>query len=69
MSFPAPPVQTPFFLDDRKTIAPPWLRFFQQISTALNGTAVTGSLGGNTALASLISNLSTQGIVNDQTSP
>ncbi len=70
MSFPAPPVQTPFIDGNTKNISTPWLRWLQQITLALNPvTPVTGSRSTDAALTSLLENLASQGIVRNESTP
>lgn len=70
MKFAAPPLRTPFE-DEKGNMSRPWLEWFQAVSVALSGVnaPITGSRGGNAALASLITQLAAQGIVQDSTTP
>ena len=70
MDFPAPPVQTPFNIVNG-AMPYPWLRWFQEVATALGYTApaVTGSRGGNAALASLLTGLAGAGLIVNNSTP
>jgi hypothetical protein len=72
MKFAEPPIRTPF--NDPKqsgTISAPWQKWMQGVSIQLSTatTPVTGSKGGNAALASLIAVLVSKGIIADQSTP
>jgi hypothetical protein len=70
--FAAPPVRTEFPQTGSPNLfSRPWLQWFQAISTALTSTppVITGSRGGNVALASLLTQLSSAGVVVDRTTP
>ncbi len=78
VTFQPPPVRTPF--PDVKqwqatgTPAWPWMQFFLAIAARFNALfadppAVTGSRGGNAALASLLTELAKQGYIVDKTTP
>jgi hypothetical protein len=68
--FTAPPIRTEFSQPGNgKLFSRPWLQWFQSVSAALSTTppVVTGSRGGNAALASLLTQLDAAGIIKDQT--
>lgn len=71
ITFPAPPVASPFLVDDGQgnlIITRPWTQWLQAVSVQLSAAGpVTGSKGGNAALANLISVLKAKGIIGDQT--
>lgn len=71
-TFQGPPIRTPF--TDPKSGQPvwAWMQFFLSIVTKFNllfenPPAVTGSRGGNAALASLLTALDAQGYIKDNT--
>jgi hypothetical protein len=70
VTFPAPPVRTPF-QDDKGNISRPWIEWMQKISVQLSTgvPAIAGSRGGNAALASLLTVLAEKGFITDSTTP
>lgn len=72
-TFEAPPNRTEFpQVANEKIFSRPWLNWFQSISDKFNllfahPPSVTGSRGGNVALASLITQLAAQGYIKDDT--
>lgn len=73
--FDAPPYRTPYPLDQKSGIfSRPWINWFQDIAAKFNflfanPPEVTGSRGGNAALASLLTSLAAQGYIKDSTTP
>lgn len=70
--FPAPQIRTAFSDDKQPHLfSRPWVQWFQAITNKFNAIPpeVTGSRGGNAALASLLTNLDTLGIISDKTTP
>ena len=73
--FDAPPYRTPFPQEATPTIfSRPWINWLQSITDRFNAMfaappVVTGSRGGNAALASLLTALAAQGYVKDETTP
>lgn len=67
--FPAPPIRT-IFPDQgaQQLFSRPWVQWFQAITNYFNSPIiVTGSRGGNQALANLLIALNDKGIIKDNT--
>ena len=73
MQFEAPPVRTAFPQAAAPTLfSRPWIQWFQLLTDRFNALfanppIVTGSRGGNAALASLLTSLAAQGYIVDKT--
>jgi len=70
--FPAPPDRTDYpQANNPGKFARPWIQWFQAITNQFNATppTVTGSRGGNAALASLLTQLADAGVIVDDTTP
>ena len=70
--FPAPPIRTDFPQQGTPNVfARPWSQWFQAITNRFNGAPpiVTGSRGGNVALANLLKALANAGVITDNTTP
>lgn len=74
-TFSAPPVRTPFPQDSQPSaFSRPWINWLQSITDKFNllfaiPPEVTGSRGGNAALASLLTALDAQGYIKNNTTP
>lgn len=75
MKFPDPPVRTQFPDPSGTFFAWGWTKWFETVTNSLtqifgNPTPeITGSRGGNAAVASLLSSLAAKGIIVDKTTP
>lgn len=73
--FQAPPNRTEFpQIATPRIFSRPWINWFQSITDKFNllfaaPPVITGSRGGNAALANLITQLAAQGYVKDNTTP